>query len=328
MPAMELYSGNAHSRGVVQLLDSRSQMDADVDLLVIDWLSEKSEATRRAYAGDLRRFGEWLDIEDPREVCGVLLEAGPAGARHLVLQFRLEMERRHLSAATINRSLAALRSLIDLGRDSGLIDWSLRVKGVQAQSYRDTSGPERGVVEAILEAARTQVDDRVARRDLALLRLLYGLALRRSEAVSLDIEHLDLDRAVVWILGKGKRQRTPLSLPACLIGSLRTWVLIHPAPSRSAPLFIALDRSSRSRLQRLSCRSVARILARACEVAGVREYSPHALRHSAITTALDRTGGDHRAVRSFSRHASIQTVVTYDDHRKDGFGAVARRVAL
>jgi integrase/recombinase XerC len=54
---------------------------------------------------------------------------------------------------------------------------------------------------------------------------------------------------------------------------------------------------------------------------------PHGLRHAAITTALDATRGDVRAVQKFSRHAKVDTVLVYDDARRDIGGDVAKLVA-
>lgn len=50
--------------------------------------------------------------------------------------------------------------------------------------------------------------------------------------------------------------------------------------------------------------------------------SPHRVRHSSITTALDATGGNVRAVQQLSRHAKPEIVIRYDDNRKDLQGEV------
>ena len=52
-----------------------------------------------------------------------------------------------------------------------------------------------------------------------------------------------------------------------------------------------------------------------------------AVRHSAITKALDLTRGDLRAVQKFSRHADVRTIRKYDDNRTDLGGQVAALVA-
>jgi integrase/recombinase XerC len=71
---------------------------------------------------------------------------------------------------------------------------------------------------------------------------------------------------------------------------------------------------------RLSERHINRILA----PYGVR---PHGLRHSAITLALELTGGDITKVAKFSRHKNVATVLIYDDHRQDMGGQVADLLA-
>ncbi len=43
--------------------------------------------------------------------------------------------------------------------------------------------------------------------------------------------------------------------------------------------------------------------------------SPHQIRHSSITAALDATDGNIRKVQKLSRHANINTLMTYDDNR-------------
>jgi integrase len=54
---------------------------------------------------------------------------------------------------------------------------------------------------------------------------------------------------------------------------------------------------------------------------------PHGLRHTAITEALDLTGGNVRAVQRFSRHRDVRVLERYDDNRRDLGGEVAKQVA-
>lgn len=295
------------------------------DTLVSDWLATKSPRTRTAYAGDLGRFAEYLGAE-LRVAVAELLGAGSRAARHTVIEYRKTLLERALSPATINRALAALRSVVELARTTGIIDWSLEVANVRARAYRDTRGPVRTEVAAMLRSADAETDRVTAARNGALLRLLYGLALRRAEAAELNIEHVDLAGRTVSVRGKGYCDRAPLTLPARVCDAVRAWLSVHPAPAPDAPLFVALDRAHRG--GRLTDRSIARVVESTCEAAGVRVVSPHALRHAAITHALDATGGDVRKVRAFSRHAKLETLVTYDDNRRDGAGAVAELVAL
>ena len=60
------------------------------------------------------------------------------------------------------------------------------------------------------------------------------------------------------------------------------------------------------------------------EVAGT--VRPHGLRHTAITTALDASGGNIREAAKFSRHQRLETVLIYDDRRTDVAGQLAAQV--
>jgi integrase/recombinase XerC len=88
-------------------------------------------------------------------------------------------------------------------------------------------------------------------------------------------------------------------------------------------LFVGLDRGSTS--GRLDPSNVWRIVRETGQRAGLsRPTRPHGLRHQGITRALDLAGGDVRRVQRFSRHAKLETLLRYDDARRDDAGAIAR----
>lgn len=290
--------------------------------LVRDWLAQRAPNTRTAYAGDLARFAEHGGTT-PAAAVGALIASGPRGAAGAVIEYRRAMLERGLSPATVNRALAALRSVIALAKAFGTVDWDLDVAGVKARAYRDTRGPKREAVVAMVAAT---ADAKVPARDAAVMKLLYGMALRRGEVEALNVEHLDLAAGVLMVRGKGYADRAPVTVPKAVCAALRDWLAVHPAPEPGAPLFVAVDRAHAG--ARLTGRSIARIVEATCLASGERRVSPHALRHSAITAALDATNGDVRAVARFSRHANIATVSIYDDNRRDGAGAIAELVAI
>ncbi len=64
--------------------------------------------------------------------------------------------------------------------------------------------------------------------------------------------------------------------------------------------------------------SVYNIVRDSCEKAGIAKVmSPHRVRHSSITAALDKSNGNVRAVQRLSRHADLRTVQLYDDNRQN-----------
>jgi len=120
-----------------------------------------------------------------------------------VLAYRTNLTDRQLSPATVNRRLAALRSLVTLGRTLGLVPWTLEVPGLKTQAYRDTRGPGIKGVRRLLRATTARTDAKGV-RDHAIVRLLFDLGLRRAEVVGLDVADVDLELATLAV--RGERQ--------------------------------------------------------------------------------------------------------------------------
>src|SRR5262249_5512314 len=118
-----------------------------------------------------------------------------------------------LAPATVNRRLSALRPIVQLGRPFGMVTWSLEIDGVKTKAYRDTAGPGLQGVTAVKRQAAKHRSPAKAARDVAIIRLLFDLALRRGEAALLDLKDLDLRPSRLSIKGKGRRERAAVSVP-------------------------------------------------------------------------------------------------------------------
>ncbi len=287
----------------------------DAAELVETLLGTVSERTVDAYRDDLARLADF---------CGGsldgLLAGGSLAGNRTVAEFRKQMIADGRAAATINRRLSAIRSLISMARALGLVDWSIAIPGVKAVPYRDTRGPGAEELAALFATARARTDAKGI-RDLAIVRLLFDLGLRREEVVELDVDHIA--DGVVWVRGKGRHDREPLTLPAVTAGAIADWIQIRG--DNAGPLFQPLDNGADAGA-RLTASGLYKMIRALGKKAGVK-VRPHGLRHAAITTALDLTNGDVRAVQKFSRHAKVDTVIRYDDNRQDLAGAVADQVA-
>ncbi len=170
-------------------------------------------------------------------------------------------------------------------------------------------------VEALLDAAGFDGTP-LARRDRALLELLYATGARISEAVVLDVDDvpLDADQAgrttSLRLAGKGGRDRVvPMNRTAA--GAVADYLsagrpaLVAAATTGTPALFL------NARGGRLSRQSAWSVLRRAAEKAGVqRKISPHTLRHSFATHLLDG-GADVRVVQELLGHASVTTTQIY-----------------
>lgn len=293
----------------------------NIQQLMEAFFQNKSRGTVKAYRQDLQSFVKFLEVASVEEAARKLLSAGHGAANLLALQYKNHLREKKLSPASINRKLAALRSLVKLGRVVGLVSFSLEVDSVEARALRDTRGPGASGVEKILRYAEQKTDHK-GKRDYAILRLLFDIALRRAEVSSIDVDHLDVDRRMVLVMGKGRQQRQWLSLPEETMEAIASWLKVRgEAPG---PLLLALD--PRSKGKRLGGDGVYQVVKQAGQSVGIR-VRPHGLRHAAITEALNETGGDLRQVQQFSRHKSYDMLMIYDDARENFQGTVAQRVA-
>lgn len=298
--------------------------------LLSAFLAGRKASTLRAYRKDLRDFATYLGVQgsddNARAAAAVAtLVSGSAGqANGLVLGYRADMTTRRLAPATIARRLAALRSVVKLARTLGQITWAVDVGSPRVDPYRDTSGPGLSGWRRMLAEAQARSDTPKGARDLAMIRLMHDLALRRGEAVGLDLEDVDLERRTVAVIGKGRDEKTPLTLNEPTAAALAAWIALRG--SWSGPLFVRLDRAAGTgQPARLHANNTGRVTHGLGQRAGLaRGTNPHGLRHQGITRALDLAGGDVRRVRRFSRHAKVETLLRYDDNRVDEAGAIAR----
>ncbi|HEY7197073.1 MAG TPA: tyrosine recombinase [Gaiellaceae bacterium] len=147
-----------------------------------------------------------------------------------------------------------------------------------------------------------------ARRDRALVELLYGAGLRVSEAVGLERAGVDLDGGLVRCIGKGDKERV-VPLGSHAVTALRLY-LAHGRPY--------LDRRHRPELflnaqgGPLTRAGAFLILKRLAAKAGLDpgRVHPHLLRHSFATHLLDG-GADLRSVQEMLGHADLGTTELY-----------------
>lgn len=290
---------------------TQPQVSVDTKALVASFLSGKNALTLKAYSQDLLRFAAFVGCAELVDAAQLLLSKSQGQANALVLSYKTHLEEKQLSPATINRRLAAIKSLLKLARLVGLCSFTLEVGGVEAETLRDTRGPGKEGVEKLLAFVGKHTDKK-SKRDFAILHLLYGCALRRGEVVSLDLEHIESGASAVWILGKARKQRQRVTLPDKARDALKAWMEVRG--EEPGPLFVALDTAAYGK--RLTGDGLCRVIQKIGKKAGV-SVKPHGLRHAAITRALDVTNGDIRKVRQFSRHKSHDLLIKYDDNRKD-----------
>lgn len=325
---------DAPEKALVPLRTSALILPTDkAQRVVSQFFSRRSAYTIEGYRQDLQRFAEYLELVrrgDSREerergiaeATRHLFALTAVDANYTVMQYVTWMGDAKAAPATINRRLSALRSLVKLGQMLGAVTWSLGVRGVKAQKMRDVRGPTVEQVRQMLGAARAQPPARAA-RDVAMVTMFFTMGLRGVEMRELRLEHVDFDRGRIAVRGKGRTERSPQTFTGHVDEALREWLKYRgDAPG---PLFLAIGRR-KSTAAGLTRTSVWKIVKQLGAKMGIKAW-PHGLRHSAITESLELLDGDVRAVRHFSRHERVQTVMDYDDARRDVAGSIAEKLA-
>jgi len=272
--------------------------------------SEKraSDHTVRAYLHDVGELGGFVQKLVGRAVALADLDA-------VACRSYLASLHGHNDAVTIGRKLSSLRAFFR---------FLVRRRMVAQSPVAALRAPKRGRrlpaflgkddVTRLLDGAPASDDpaaEALRLRDEALLEVIYAAGLRVSEACNLDVDDLTSDEAQSEVKvrqGKGRKDRVvPVGQKAttavgAYLGVRAGWLSHKGGDARA--LFI------NPRGRRLDPRSVRRLLARREIATGVRQVSPHALRHSFATHLLGE-GADLRAIQEMLGHASLQTTQRY-----------------
>ena len=275
------------------------------DLLAGFVASKRSAATQNAYKADLQSWVLWCQ--------GAGVEVLAAGIHHADVYLRALADPRYgdprtgrvLAASSIGRRASAIHGFYRYAARQHAVTGSPFTGALRPVTDEEsmTSGLSPEQVRALIGAARTD-----SPRSEALVTLLALNGLRVSEAVAARIEDLDTDRGhrVLRVRRKGgKRAKIPLTPAAARV--------IETAAARrnSGPIFAtrtgkALDRSEAWRLLRR--------LAKNAGIPGAERISPHSMRHTYATTALD-AGVPLRDVQDSMGHTDPRTTRLYDRSR-------------
>lgn len=289
---------------------------------------KRSAATRRNYAADLKYFFVHVSRETGADVTPQLvtefLSWPPPRMAGALVTWKSGMLQGGLSEATVNRRLAAVKSLLKFAHRLGLCatDGRSLIDGERVQAYRDTRGIGPKQVRELLSAPATAHGAETVHglRDTALLLLLCENVLRRNEAALLDVSDFSPATRELQVLRKGKgSQKVRVTLSPLATQVLAAY--LSAAGHTDGPLLRNLSRDPDATGGRLSGEGLRKIVRGYGRTIGVPNLAPHKLRHSGITAALE-AGWDVREVMKLSGHAKLETLLIYDDARRDVQGDV------
>jgi len=259
-----------------------------------------SEHSVRAYQADLGQFLEYLsppglEAPEPRAIDLLILR-----------EWLASLYRDELSAVTIRRKLAAVRSLFRFLLREGVVEINV------AKLVRTPKAPKKlpevmsaeQVNRLIDDVASDRLERPFASRDRAIFEMLYGCGIRVSELAGLNLE--DIDRSQDWlrVRGKGRKERQ-VPLPGGAARALERYLAERPVKRDEHAVFL------NHRGGRLTTRGISGIVKLyATLLAGDPSVHPHSFRH-AYATHLLADGADLRAIQELLGHARLSTTQKY-----------------
>jgi integrase/recombinase XerD len=298
------------SRDITIARPTAPALSGDVDFLVDTLVAgQLSENTRRAYGRDVTDFLEFAGIRTPDELRGVTTGQVEAFRNHLM--------KRGAAKATVNRKLSVVRQLFERAIGEGWADRNpaVRVRGLKMSDESPTSGLTLRQARELLASIDTR--DLLGKRDHCLLFLMLRTGLRRSETAGIRLGDFSerQGHTILTVRGKGAKVRVVKIAPEVL-RCCREWVEASGRGWHAAePLFVALKRKGQRWVVAsdtpLTVDSIWKVVLRRVDEAGLStRITPHSLRHTFVTLALEGGAPLHK-VQYAAGHADPRTTERY-----------------
>lgn len=276
----------------------------------------KAENTRRAYRSDWRQFESWCGTHGltcmpaASDTIALYLTALAADHKPASLQRKLTSITKAHQAAGFPSPASMQNAVV-----------SETLKGIRRTLGTAQPGKEPLLTADILKMLDALGDRVIDCRDRALLLVGFAGGFRRSEIVDLDVADVNetadglvirLRRSKTDREGKGTTVALPCGSTAatCPVRSYRAW--IAAAGLDDGPAFRSVDRHGRVGSGRMNTGSVARLIKRAAEAAGLEaaNYAGHSLRAGFVTQAF-LNGAPEVSILRQTRHQSLNTLRKY-----------------
>jgi site-specific recombinase XerD len=274
--------------------------------LVLDSVS--SPITRRVYNLGLDEFIAWYG-QEPR----------PGFTKATVNAWRMALEARGLGPISINVRITAVRKLAVEAADNGLLAPELaagitRVKGAKAKGVRVGNWLSVRQAQTLLNAP--DISTKKGLRDRAMLAVLLGCGLRRSEVAALTLTHVqqrDNRWCIVDLVGKHGRVRT-IPMPTWVKVAIDAWT--EAAGVAEGHVLRRIARGDQVRAERMSEKVVWQLLQPYAAAAGIPGIAPHDLRRSCAKMCR-AAGGELEQIQLLLGHSSVQTTERYLGTKQD-----------
>ena len=301
-----------HAKTVLRLPDLEHAKSAVLNSLA-------SPESRRSYEFAIQNFVQWY-CSEPRLALN----------RIVVARYRMHLEQLHLAPSTINQRLAAVRRLAYEASDAGLLSPELaagikRVRGVKQLGVRLGNWLTAEQGRALVEAPSVQTLR--GKRDLAMLGVLLGCGLRRSELVHLKVEDVQQREdhcAIVDLVGKGGHVRT-IPVPGWVKRRMDEWT--RASGTASGCLFRSINKSGIVWGKGVTEKVVWYVVRNFAKSLGIEKIAPHDLRRT-CARLCHLAGGELEQIQFLLGHVSVQTTERYLGSKQKIRDAVNDRIGI
>jgi len=261
--------------------------------------------TLDAYKNDLYQLVEFVE-RDARYRS--VMPSWESFGKHGLASYMVDLKGRGYAVTTLARKIAATKSFFNFLLAEGKIQENPAEKLLSpkvGKSLPDAISIAE-VKELLSQPAKSSSPE--ARRDRAMLELLYASGMRVSEIVSLNLYDVDTVNKTVRCFGKGRKERMVPVYPSAAQS-------VEDYLNEARPQMVQKDTEQalfvNQRGDRLTRQGLWQILKAYAKAAGLgNKVTPHTLRHSFATHMLSG-GADLRAVQEMLGHANISTTQVY-----------------
>ncbi|GGG89034.1 tyrosine recombinase XerC [Parapedobacter pyrenivorans] len=258
-----------------------------------------SEHTLTAYGHEVQQFVDYLTALDT----GVDKVTHRQARAYLATRFE-----RGRSPATINRSLAALRTYYKfLMREGAVLQNPFALVKALKTPKKLPVIVDKEKLSLLLDAENVFADTFEGLRDKTVLELLFGTGIRLSELLQIRDEHIDFYNGNILIFGKRNKERL-VPLNKALIVLLQHYISEKKAQhfdNNSTHLIVTKE--GKNAYPKLIYDIVTHYLS---IISSQRKKSPHVLRHTFATALLDN-GADLNAIKELLGHAGLAATQVY-----------------
>jgi len=281
----------------------REEIDNFLKYLVVE--KGFSQNTVVAYHNDLYQLASFVEEEAAKH------DSIPSWAsfnRQGVLSYLLNLKERNYAPTTAARKVAAAKSFFRFMVAEGNIKDNPTQNLGSLSVGKSLPKPISYSQAMLLLEQPAKLSSLEAKRDKAMLELLYASGMRVSELVSLNLGDVDTEGGSVRCFGKGHKERLIPIAPRAALSVKEYTEEARPqlAHNKDEPALFLNPRGNR--LTRQGFWQKIKEYAKSANLD--TQISPHTLRHSFATHMLSG-GADLRVVQEFLGHANISTTQVY-----------------